>query len=147
MRRLNIWLSFSWQERRVLFYACLLLNAIRLALWLLPFKVLRQHLNKILSVWVRNPGAQTVPVDFIVRAVSTARVYTPGGAKCLAAALTTQALLNRYEHPHKLHIGVARGRVQILEAHAWVECNGQIVVGRLDDLDRFKVLSRAGAKG
>lgn len=146
MRQLNRWLSFSWQERRVLFYACLLLNGIRLSLWLFPFGWVRRSLNKISSIWICNSANQTISIQSIRRAVIMASRYTPGGAMCLVKAFTTQLLLHRYGYVHQLHIGVAKDDQHRFEAHAWIEHEGYVVMGKLSDLDRFKPLVIAGAK-
>jgi hypothetical protein len=145
MKRLDKLRVLSWQERRVLLYACILLNAIRVALWLLPFGTLRRQLNTVLSIWVDPKTVKPVSVSFIVWTVAVAGRYTPGVAKCLVRALTTQLLLNRYGYPHQLHIGVAKNNAQTLEAHAWIEYEGQVIVGGLNNLERFKSLSAAGA--
>lgn len=124
----------------------IVLNAIRFALWLLPFGKLKRQLERVLAAWVCRKETAFVSVGFIVRAVQIAARYTPGGAKCLAKALTTQILLNRYGYSHKLCIGVAKGESQQLEAHAWIEYQGRVLVGGLKDLDRFKPLSVTGVK-
>jgi hypothetical protein len=146
MRRRDKLRFLSWPEQRVLLYACLLLNAIRLALWLLPFGIIRRQLKTVLSVWVDHKPVKPVSVDFIVWTVAVAGRYTPGVAMCLARALTTQLLLNRYGYPHQLHIGVAKNDAQALEAHAWIEFEGEVVVGKLSNLERFKSLSVAGVR-
>jgi hypothetical protein len=61
----------------------------------------------------------------------------PGGAKCLARALTTQVLLNRQGYLPDLRIGVAKATAGQLEAHAWIEYQGQVVMGHLNDLARY----------
>ncbi len=144
MKRRDKLRFLSWQERRVLLYTYLLLNTIRLALWLLPFGTLRQQLKAIPSIWVEHETVRPVAVNFIVWAVAIAGRYAPGRAKCLARALTTQLLLNRYGYRHELHIGVAKDDSQMLEAHAWIEYQGQVIVGGLSNLNRFKPLSAAG---
>ena len=145
MRRRDKLRLLSWQQQRVLLYACLLLNMIRLALWLLPFGTIRRQLKTTMSFWVYEE-AKPISVNFVVWAVAIASRYAPGGAKCLARALTTQVLLNRYGHHHELHIGVAKNSSQALEAHAWIEYQGQAIVGGLSNLSQFKPLSPAGIK-
>ncbi|MGB7250548.1 MAG: lasso peptide biosynthesis B2 protein [Phormidesmis sp.] len=143
MRRRDKLRLLSWQQRRVLLYACFWLNAIRLALWLFPFGTIRRLLKNVMSVWLYEE-AKPVSVDFIVWTVAIAGAYAPGGAKCLARALTTQLLLHRYQHHYQLHIGVAKNAAQVLEAHAWIEYQGRVVVGGLSNLGQFKSLSPAG---
>lgn len=145
MRRRDKLRFLSWQQRRVLLYTFLILNTIRLALWLLPFGTIRQQLKTVMSAWICGEEEEPVSVDFITWTISVAGYYAPGGAKCLARALTTQLLLNRYGHVHSLHIGVAKGDSRTLEAHAWIEYQGQVIVGGSNELSRFKLLSAAGA--
>ncbi len=137
----------SWQQRRILLYACLILNLLRLALWLLPFRVLKRQLVGISSVWICPALSESVSVDFIAWAVTVAGRYTPGGAMCLVKALTTQLLLSRYGYVHRLHIGVAKSATQVFRAHAWVECQGRVVIGKLSDLGCFQPLSAIGTQG
>lgn len=146
MRRRDKFRFLSWQQRRVLLYAFLILNTVRLALWLLPFGTIRQQLRTVMSVWICSEETKHVSVDFVAWAISVASYYAPGAAKCLAKALTTQLLLNRYGHVHRLHIGVAKGESQTLEAHAWIEYGGRVIVGKLTDLGRFTSLSTVGAE-
>jgi hypothetical protein len=57
--------------------------------------------------------------------------------KCLARALTAQILLNRQGYLPKLCIGVSKGQNGKLQAHAWIECQGQVVIGNLSNLSDF----------
>jgi hypothetical protein len=50
-------------------------------------------------------------------------------ATCLVRALAAQALLARHGHPSQLRLGVARGADRAFEAHAWLERDGQILIG------------------
>ncbi|MEO1387729.1 MAG: lasso peptide biosynthesis B2 protein [Cyanobacteria bacterium J06634_6] len=144
MRRFEKLRLLSWRQRRVLLYACCLINIVRLSLWLFPFGVIRRRIDTVLGVWVCRDCLHTISVDFIVWAVSVAGYYAPGGAKCLARAITTQLLLNRYGYSHTFHIGVAKSASQALEAHAWIEYQGKVVVGASSRLDRFTPLSSIG---
>ncbi|WP_296312825.1 lasso peptide biosynthesis B2 protein [Erythrobacter sp.] len=51
------------------------------------------------------------------------------GASCLTQALALQYLLARAGHGCTLHIGVKRDAAGQFAAHAWVSCNGRIVLG------------------
>lgn len=124
----------------LLLYAVVLLNGIRLALWIFPFSLVNRQLSAISTVWVRPTSQPPVALALIVKAVTIAGRYTPGNARCLVRALTAQALLNYYEYSHQLHIGVMKKADRSVEAHAWVEHEGWIVVGGLDNLSEFKPL-------
>lgn len=146
MRNRKKVLVMTWQQRRVLLYAFLILNIIRLTLRLFSFGQVRCRLDSVLRAWVCSEETTLVSVDFIVWAVSVAGYYAPGGAKCLARALTSQLLLNRYGHKHTLHIGVAKAEPQLLEAHAWIEYQERVIVGQVRDLGRYKSLAAVGVK-
>jgi hypothetical protein len=57
-----------------------------------------------------------------------------------------QILLQQQGYPASLQIGVAKGRDGQLEAHAWVESQGQVVIGNLENLAHFKLLSVRGGE-
>src|SRR5690349_20360570 len=48
---------------------------------------------------------------------------------CLVRAIADNHLLTRHGHASTIHIGVAKPEAKAFEAHAWVECNGVILVG------------------
>lgn len=145
MEQLRKLSQLSWQQQRVLFYACLLLNGIRLALWLLPFGQVRSLLARVSRLWKANSPSEAVSVGFIVRAVRLAVRCTPGVAMCLARALTTQALLDKYGYAYQLRIGVAKDTVNQLVAHAWIEYEGHVIMGALNQMDRYQPLAASGA--
>jgi Transglutaminase-like superfamily len=120
----------------------ILLATIRLGLWLLPFQTLLQGLEKLgratsLSLSI-NPSFS---ISHIVWRVNVSSRYLPG-VKCLARALATQVLLTRHGYPSELQIGVAKSEHGELEAHAWVEYQGRVIIGGLSTLSRFVPLPR-----
>jgi hypothetical protein len=139
MKRLHKLLSLTSRERRLLVSAALLLGAIRLGLWLLPFQVLRRLLARITEATTQLQNADETSLDRVVWAVAVGSRYIPG-VKCLARALATQVLLSQRSYPTCLRIGVAKDKGGKLEAHAWVESQGRIVIGDLGDLSRYTPL-------
>lgn len=137
MRQLRKFRNLTSSDRQLLLNAVFLLGAIRLGLWLLPFPTLRRLLAKM----TQNPKAQTqISLSKVVWAVAAASRYTPGGVKCLARALATQILLIQRGHQAQLRVGVAKGAGGNLEAHAWIESQGKIVVGGIKNLGRYTPL-------
>jgi hypothetical protein len=65
------------------------------------------------------------------------------GTTCLVEALAADSMLRRHGHVPTLRLGVHDdGSVQSrLDAHAWVECGGMVVTGRIDNLQNYAVLS------
>ena len=62
-----------------------------------------------------------------------------GGPTCLAEAAVAYTMLRRRGHEPRLRIGVRRGGVAI-EAHAWIECSGAVVFGKVPDITGYAVL-------
>jgi len=100
--------------------------------------------KSLMSEQLKLQPAEKTSVDKVIWAVSVASHYMPGGVKCLARALATQILLHWHGYPADLQIGVAKGEAGQLEAHAWVESQGQIVMGYLSNLSRFTPLPALG---
>jgi hypothetical protein len=137
MRQLHKLLRLAPDDRQLLIQVLLLMSAIRLGLWLLPFRILRRWLNRLSHP---QPGLRTVTIERVVWAVEVVSHFMPGGVMCLARALTTQILLSWQGYLTQLRIGVAKTQAGQLEAHAWVESQGQIIIGELADLARFTPL-------
>ncbi|MBE9041279.1 lasso peptide biosynthesis B2 protein [Oscillatoriales cyanobacterium LEGE 11467] len=134
------WLKFvrlGWRDRQLLVRTFALLGLVRLGLWLLPFLTLQGLLDRISRPSPSFEKTNPRELDKIVWAVNQSSRYTPGGAKCLARALTTGTIMRRHGYSPQLKIGVAKGDRGQFEAHAWIEDRGRVVVGRLNDLSRF----------
>jgi hypothetical protein len=142
MKALRRFLRLPPQEGALVVRAFLLMVSVRLGLWLLPFPMLlvltRRNSHRPRQVG-RHPAAR---ISWAVHAVSR---YVPG-ATCLVQALTAKALLESAGIPACLHIGVARGGYARFEAHAWVECQGAVVIGA-SGVTRFTPLLTLEARG
>ena len=104
----------------------MLVAAVRLGLWVLPFKVLRQYAADTR----RSRGGSVAPeaIGRVSRLVPMGAKLIPG-ATCLTQALAAQVLLRREGYAPALRFGVAKGEAGALRAHAWLECAGQTIVG------------------
>ena len=129
MRSLRKLLSLRSAERNLLFKAAPLIVAVRIALWVLPLRLVRRWLASVSRVLPGAPREGTVAPDRIGWAVETASRALPGTKNCLVHAVVTEALLTRYGSPAELRIGVAKRERGRLEAHAWIESSGKIVIG------------------
>jgi hypothetical protein len=125
-RAIERFLNLPAGDRALLVRSVLWLGAARIALWLLPFRVVRRLLARAARPASR-PGA---PTDRITWAMGIAQRFVPR-ATCLPQALAAEALLTRGGHPAELRIGVIKTDEGRLEAHAWVESGGRIIVGEL----------------
>lgn len=116
-------------DRRVLLFALLAVWTVRLGLWLLPFRVLRDLLARLTRQQPATAEASPqVVVGRVVWGVCTAARYVPS-ATCLTQALAAKVLLVRHGQPATVRIGVARGAAGQLQAHAWVEAYGNVLIG------------------
>lgn len=120
-------------ERRLLWETLLLLSATRVTLCFFPFQTVLGVLNR----YNTQPGAaeEADSIRRVVWAINSASRLL--GTTCLPRALAAQSLLSRRGVQSELRIGVARRPGAALEAHAWIEREGTIVIGRLPDLARF----------
>ena len=144
MKKLLEFLKLNRGGKNLFLQAYILMSSIRLGLLLLPFRqlqdlILKAHRLKFLAVI-----APEASIGAIALAVHRSGKYSPGEVKCLAKALTTAVLMSIYDFPHQIKIGVAKGEDNRLEAHAWVEWEGKVVVGYLPDLSRYRAMSSTG---
>ena len=129
MRLLRRFFGLTSVERRVLVKATLLLALIQLGLGRLPFTVLRRLVTGDTTNGGRLSADRQGFADAVVWAVTAASRRVPGRTTCLSQALTAQALLARNGYPSRLQFGVVRGTRGEVEGHAWVECEGRVLIG------------------
>jgi hypothetical protein len=122
---LRQFLRLPARDRSLLARSFFLVGVARLTLWELPFSVARRML-------ARRPRRSTAqaPIEKIGWAISVAKRFVPRG-DCLPQALAAESLLMRDGYPVELRIGVVKRAHGRLEAHAWVESGGRLVVGDL----------------
>ncbi len=109
--------------------AVLSLTAIRLALVLFRFKNLLVLLERASVQFRARHPAERPPASRIVWAIQAASKRVPAANSCLPRALSARFLLARWGYPAELLIGVAKNSDGKLEAHAWVETLGRVVIG------------------
>ena len=125
------------RERRLLLSAAVMVAVVRAGLWVVPFTRLRETLKRF--VWRMEKRRRPVSVERVVWTVQVASRYVPA-ATCLTQALAAQVLLGREGYESSLRLGVARGERGKLQAHAWVECQGKVVIGQTEALPTFTPL-------
>jgi hypothetical protein len=130
------------RDRLLLLKSVTLVILIRLGLHLLPFSMLLRMLGWLKNTRTHTSKTNPTSVRRIAWAVTVASRRVPD-ATCLTQALAIQVLLGRLGYATALRIGVAKDPQGQLEAHAWVERDGAIVIGRAPDLSRYRLLSRS----
>ena len=133
------------RQKRLALEAAINLLAIKAMLTLLPSK-------KWLAGPVRaaGPACEPLPeqqVAEVVWAVDRVSRRFPGFFTCLPRAAAVQRMLSARGAAATLAIGVARDAGDRFEAHAWVEHRGQVIIGRIPDLDRYHQLPAWPRKG
>lgn len=129
--RIRSFLNRPASERFLLIKALFVVVAIRGGLSLLPFPRFHALFERVrAAIGVRRDLMSVPPKAQLVWAVRAASQYVPR-ASCLTQALAAQLLLERYDYPAHVRIGVARhGEMQgAFQAHAWLESDGAVVIG------------------
>jgi hypothetical protein len=140
MKTLRSIFRLSAQEKYLLAKTVLVLCAIRLALWLVPFRVLHGLLLKGRPQAAGTKRQTIYSIDRVSWALQLCSRHL-AAPTCLTQALAAMLLLKHVGHEADLRIGVAKDEAGKLQAHAWVESNGKIVVGGITGLSHFTVLS------
>lgn len=139
MKSLYKFLFLGYEEKKLLCQSLFLLCAIRVSLSLFQF----QRLNKILSCEsledFKRQSSDWLVIKEVIRSVRQCSHYVPY-ATCLTQAMTARTLLGLRGQSSELKIGVTKNATGKLEAHAWIEVDGQIVIGKLLHHQRFAVL-------
>jgi hypothetical protein len=139
MKRMRKFLSLSKADQVLLLKSALVLGAITLGLRVLSFLTVQRVLAGTTKPADRLHHAHRPSPERIAWAVRVASRGLPA-ATCLSQALAVRALLLRQGYPAQLRIGVAKGETGQLDAHAWVESEGRIVIGGAQDLSRYTPL-------
>jgi hypothetical protein len=130
LSRLRRFRSLDAFDRSLLLEAAMLLVVVRVAVVVVPFARVRRALVR---VGRRFPRRAPTTVPSVVRAVAMASRNVPGGKHCLTEALTGQLMLARSGLPSRLRMGLGRGPEGELHGHAWLEIDGDTVIGATEE--------------
>ena len=135
MGKLGKFVGLPPDERSLLVRTALLLLGVRLALAVAPFGRVERATQRLMAA---TPGAthKRVPRERLVWAVKAASGPIPG-PRCLTQGLVLKVLLERHGYPACLRMGFAKDGGDTFEGHAWVESQGQVVLGGGPSLSRF----------
>jgi hypothetical protein len=133
-------------DRLLVREAAIVLILVWAGLGLLSFSSLRRLLDRYARARV-SPDRARPALDRIGWAVTAVARRSPVPMTCLRQALAADAMLRRHGFASRLRLGVQlhpRPSSTSLQSHAWVECDGTIVVGGLEDLADYAVLAAPG---
>ena len=120
--------ELSWTDRALLLRAALTLGAVRVALWLAPYRRVRSGVARMSRPRSAAPASGAEDADRIGWAIRTAARVVPAST-CLVEALAATILLGRAGHPSELRLGVGREDGAPFRAHAWVDAYDHVIVG------------------
>ena len=136
MARVLRFLRLGYKEKMMILQAIFWLVYFRLGLWTMPTSWCKK--------WISRDGEPPLPsgrdnsaANDIIRAVRECSRYVPQ-ASCLTQALAAKTLLDRNGFQSLLKIGATRHGGKF-EAHAWIEIDGRIVLGKQPFHSRYAV--------
>jgi Transglutaminase-like superfamily len=127
MRLLLRFFRLDTQRKGLLLVCCVLLPLTRIALLLLPFRLVQRFVLRTAARQLASK-ASAADVDRVLWSISVASAYLPG-ASCLPQALAGQFLLARVGQPSNLRLGAKKDGANSFHAHAWLEHDGKILLG------------------
>ena len=143
MDRLRKVFQLPRRERLILAQAWGLFLLADLALRAPPFTHLLALSRKARVKRLDEPALARPPaMPRLVWLVEVAGRHSPVNATCLKKALVLSWLLRRRGIPTELRIGVARQEGGLVKAHAWLDCDGQAVLGH-EEMERYEPLLHA----
>lgn len=122
-------------EIGLLLEAGVLLCLARAGLQTLSFVALRQALDRCATVRSGDPQETPMRIAWAVNAVSR---RLPGRPSCLMQALAADVMLRRRGYRAELLFGLRKtSGAQSPDGHAWVTCEGGVVVGDVENLSDY----------
>lgn len=131
MRRSDTFGKMNFVETYFLVKTLLLLWAVRITLWILPFSTIQKIVKRTTVVPEERIDHEKSSVEKITWAVTTMSRYVLM-CTCLTRALAAQILLARQNCPSRIKLGVNKNSKGQLGAHAWLEVDDEIVLGESD---------------
>jgi hypothetical protein len=139
MKKFLNFFRLSFAEKILLGESLFLVALTGLILRIVPFKFLKRSLTARLAAKAEQKPIDWRQINLIARSVRSVSRFVPF-ATCLSQALAAMLLIKSRGQHSELKIGVAKDEEQHFKAHAWLEANGRIVIGKLPSHREYKVL-------
>jgi len=121
----------SFANRLATLRALALLCGMRCGLRLLGYRRMKAAQARLARVRALQAPRPSVPRA--MRSIERAKRYLPGEGTCLPDAMAGQVLLARAGFASEVRFGVEAGeRERSIRAHAWLVCEGHVVLGEPD---------------
>lgn len=117
--------SEKWLQINVLFT----LGIIKLGLLLLPFRRLYNVVARFSHYKIDRDTREKIPLENIINVIDRASRRFLGANSCFPQALTGKVLLERHGYPVQVRLGVKQAEKSKLIAHAWLEKDGEVIIG------------------
>lgn len=140
MKRLYRLLRLPYLDKKLLGQSLLLIIIIRIGLSLFSYARVNLWLNHLSSPELETGATDWQMVKRVSRSVRSCSRFVPY-ASCLTQALAAGVLLSRRGQRSELKIGVEKDHDEKFGAHAWIEVDGRIVIGKESFHSRFVVLN------
>ena len=160
--KINALLDLRPTERRLLYQSCYWLVRVRRRLERKPFQQVLQRVKRWAGTGnvgrsgagscpagardsARAPGAagEAAELRALCSWIERCARNLPGRYTCLPQALAGYIVCTRHGYAPELRVGVARGPQAELQAHAWLEFDGKVILGDLPDLQNYRVFDQA----
>ena len=145
-RKFRTFLSRSWRQKAMICEAAIFLGLARVAVLTIHFRYIARWLEREPAA---NPAGRICDHALLLdvrHAVKTAARNVPWNAVCLPQALAARTMLARRGYGSAFHLGATFDQNGKLIAHAWLEAEGEIVVGR-EGMQGMALLARYGGAG
>ncbi len=138
--------ALSSRDKRLMIPVASGIFLTRFLLWTISYKRVLQFHSWTMSIFsthgtIQNELEYTNRIVLLVNGVGR-RVL--GSKPCLPQALVTLWFLGRSQIDAHLKIGVTRGKSGEFLAHAWIESNGDIVIGGRMSQYRYAKIEAVG---
>lgn len=141
MHLIKVFLTLPRGYRPVLFRALGMVVVVRLGLWVLPYRIVRDLLDR--TARAESPAHSEEVLRYhrkrVVWAVGAVSQRLLGSKPCLVQALVGRWLLARRGIETEIRIGVTKNG-QALLAHAWLEQGGRILLGGAESPVKYEEL-------
>ena len=132
MEHLNKFAALSGKDKLLMLPVASGIFIARFLLWTTPYKIVLRIHKWTYETFARRSGKapdQAEYTDRIVLIVKGIGRRVLGSKPCLPQALVTLWFLKRNHIDSTLRIGVNKDRSGALVAHAWIESEGNVVIG------------------
>lgn len=121
-----------------LLLAAVILLIVRAGVLVITFSQLRRVLLRVASRDVQRLGSP--PPQHLSWAINVVDRHLPGTRTCLMRSLAAEALLHIHGYTPQHRIGVVKRDNGALEAHSWLEYEGVVVIGDVENSSRYEAL-------